>query len=186
MDGRFKPSPLWALALLGASVLGCGGSVGSALRDARSVSRVPSEFVVVYDDRSAVWGGNQITLAGDGSLSLRRRRPGMEVSDERSPDWQGQVSSEQVSALVSLLIEVRAWEQRYDSSGNEPLDASRARLRISVQGAQSEVWEWSNDLETNARLVRVKAYLERLVQAAGRVRTPVSEPEVEPGDGEDS
>lgn len=187
MDARPLSTALVA-ALIGASALsvGCGGSVASTLRDARSARQAPAGLVVVYDDRSAVWGGNQIAIAGDGALSLRRRRPGGEGGDDGPPDWAGAVGPEQVSSLVSLLVEVRAWEQHHDSSGNEPLDASRARLRISVEGGQSEIWEWSNDLETNARLVRIKTYLERLVQTAGRARTPVPQPEHGQGDGDDT
>ncbi len=41
-------------------------------------------------------------------------------------------------------------------------DESRASLTISAGGAESEIWEWYNDLDDNRRLSRIRDTMKRL------------------------
>jgi hypothetical protein len=67
-----------------------------------------------------------------------------------------------LSALVRLLVELEAWEQRTPPA--EPLpDESRATLTISVGGQTSAVWERYNDMAENARLSLVREKMRDLL-----------------------
>ncbi|MEM9188199.1 MAG: hypothetical protein AAGF12_03440 [Myxococcota bacterium] len=63
-----------------------------------------------------------------------------------------------VQSVLDLLVEVEAWRQR-DRDEPDRADRSKARLTIAAGSERSEVWEWSNDLESNRRLILVKRRL---------------------------
>lgn len=127
-----------------------------ALRAAAAGGEVPPDLQVVYDDMHGMHGGTTIRLSGDGTLTSRHMQRG--VLTERA----GRVPADSVRALVRLLVELQAWEQRTPPRPPVP-DESAAGLRIAAGGGQATIWEWFNEMGTNQRLSRVLGMLGRYV-----------------------
>jgi hypothetical protein len=127
-----------------------------ALRAAAAGGDVPPDFQVVYDDMHGMHGGTTIRLAGDGTLTSRHMQQG--VLTERA----GRVPADSVRALIGLLVELQAWEQRTPPRPPVP-DESAAGLRIRAGGEEARIWEWFNDMGTNQRLSRIMGMLGRFV-----------------------
>ena len=138
---------------------GCGSAVAGHVNNAADANRVPEDLVVTYDDHHPRWGGERITLAADGTLTIARFRPGEGggVPQELS----GTVPAQAVQQTIDLLASIEAWDQRVENERSR-LDDAKARLVIEVGGARSSIWEWANDLQSNGRIVRVKQQLEAL------------------------
>lgn len=164
--------------------LGCGGAVSSGLDDAHDARRAPPDLVVIYDEYEERWGGERIEVRGDGTLAMRRWQP-WEAREEGS-ESNARVSPDSIQRLVSLLVEIEAWDQETEREAR--LDDARARVEIELGGERTEIWEWSADLEATQRIVRVKRLLERMAEdavAASDEVPPEDEPPeiVEPADG---
>jgi hypothetical protein len=126
---------------------------------------VPPDFQVVYDDMHGMHGGTTIRLDADGSLTSRHMRQG-ELT-ERS----GRVPADSVRAVIGLLVELQAWEQRTPPRTPVP-DESAAGLRIVAGGGQARMWEWFNDMGTNQRLSRIMGMLGRFVSHSTAAPAP--------------
>jgi hypothetical protein len=142
--------------------MGCGGAVSSGLGDAHDARRAPPDLVVIYDEYEERWGGERIEVRGDGTLAMRRWQP-WEAREEGS-ESNARVSPDAVQRLVSLLVEIEAWDQETEREAR--LDDARARVEIELGGERTEIWEWSADLEATQRVVLVKRLLERLAEDA--------------------
>lgn len=153
-------SPLVALVtLLALASFGCGSSLPGDLRHAAQSDRVPSNLVVTYDDHDAERGGIRLVLRADRTLSASRWSPGQ--SEDAPTEWSGRVPPETLAALVDLLVQIEAWEQRTpDEEGR--LDDAKARLTVRVGRERASIWEWVTDMEATGRLVRIKQHLEAL------------------------
>lgn len=148
---------LAALAVLAGSVAACGSPMRDALRDQDDAARVPDGFELVYDDHSPHFGGQRITVRGDGAVWVQRYSPGLGGA-ETSTREAGRIEEARVLRLVEVLLEVEAWEQGV-ASLSEPLNDARATLDIRTASGSSSIWEWVEDLEEHDRIIRVKREL---------------------------
>lgn len=118
---------------------------------------LPHDFTVVYDDMHGLWGGVTITVRGDGSV-VRGERPMGAAAPQVT---QRRVGETALRALLRLLVELQAWEQR--TPERMPVaDESRATLTIWAGGGSSQIWERVNDMPANNHLIRIKAFMEQL------------------------
>jgi hypothetical protein len=127
----------------------------SALNEMLASQRVPADLSIIYDDMHGLWGGSTYTVQGDGSIEWQvrpRGAPAPTTSEKR-------ISERELLALVRLLVELSAWEQRTADRPPVP-DESRAYLTITLDGKLSRMWEWYNDMRANGRLIQVKGWLE--------------------------
>lgn len=136
-----------------------------ALRAAAGGGNVPPDFQVVYSDMHGMHGGATIQLSADGTLASQRMQQG--VLTERA----GRVPADSVRALIGLLVELQAWEQRTPRRPPVP-DESAAGLRIQSGGEEARIWEWFNDMGTNQRLSRIHGMLGRFVSHSTTVSAP--------------
>lgn len=104
-------------------------------------------FSVTYDDVHGLHGGLRLTIAGDGRVEQTAVRT--KVRGTR------QVAPSDLQRLVTMLRDLRAWEQRTPERAPVP-DESRSRLIIRTAGGETTIWEWYNDMPKNARIVRVR------------------------------
>lgn len=152
--------------------VGCASSTETPLRNAAGAGRVPKDLVVVYDDHGSVWGGQRVTVRGSGEITVERFAPrgeealaGAKAPDEKPSEvWKGAVEPKALKPLVETLVAIRAWEQRGDGPGPE-LDPARATLSVDVGRERSRIWEWTNDMPAIGRIAKVKAELDRLIEA---------------------
>lgn len=158
---------LVALLLLG--IAGCSASTEKPLRSAAQAGKVPRDLVVVYDDHDSVWGGERVTIRGSGALRVERFPPRGEPTKEGAAEkpseiWNASLAPERLTALVETLVAIRAWEQRGDGPGPE-LDPAKATLSVDVGRERSRIWEWTQDMPALGRIGRVKAEMDRLIEA---------------------
>jgi len=118
-----------------------------------------SDLYVEYDDMHAFHGGETLTVTGD-TLRARYLSRG-DVSPTQIEPPPITMTAQQVRALLQLLLEIEAWEQRVPEREAVP-DESAARLSVRVGTVESSIWEWYNDLSGNNRMVRVKQLLEEI------------------------
>lgn len=115
------------------------------------------EFTVVYNDMHSFHGGKTLSVNGD---TLRARYLLRQGAGRKQVDSSPSVlTSDQLHALVSLLLEIEVWEQRVPRR-EAVRDESIAGLRTTIGEAECGIWEWYNDLGGNDRMVRVKSMLE--------------------------
>ncbi|HEX8362048.1 MAG TPA: hypothetical protein VF613_18160 [Longimicrobium sp.] len=133
--------------------------VEQALRAMAAGGEIPADLVVSYSDMHGMHGGSTISLSGSGALQSEQ------VSQNGRTRRAGMVSSDSVRAIVQLLVELEAWEQRTPPRRPVP-DESAAGLTIRVAGQEARIWEWYNEMGANDRLSRVFA---RLVTHAARL-----------------
>jgi hypothetical protein len=109
---------------------------------------------IVYNDMHGLWGGVTITLSTSGAYELLERARGQMVPDlvHRT------ITIDQVQAVIRLLLETRAWEQQLLQRTPIP-DEVLATLTLKSGDAESTIWELYNNLERNARLIRVRKLL---------------------------
>lgn len=110
-----------------------------------------AELSVVYDDMHGLWGGQTISIAGNGAYERKERARG----DSAPVVTSGNVDQQQIQALATLLVDLAAWEQRVPERAPVP-DESRATLRIRVGTAEATIWEWYNDLPKNNRIAQIR------------------------------
>ena len=106
-----------------------------------------ASFSVTYDDLHGLHGGLLLSIHGDGRSEQKAVRT--EVRETR------RVSPADLQRLIALVRELQAWEQRTPERDPIP-DESRSRLTIRVDGAETTIWEWYNDMGKNARIGRVR------------------------------
>ena len=117
------------------------------------------ELQVEYNDMHAFHGGKTLLVKGD---TLRARFLLGEGTGRRQVEPPPvSLTADQMHGLVSVLLEIEAWDQRVPECEAVP-DESRAGLSISIGTTESRIWEWYNDLGGNNRIVRVKQLLEEI------------------------
>lgn len=162
------------LALVGPAA-GCAHPVEETLEAVKAADALPVPLTLVYDERSAVLGGQRIELARDGTMVRRRWRPGFapaldapetllgepeEEAGEADAVARATLPVEAVRKLAELLYALEAWEQEAAEDALGRVDDSRTRLVLRVDGGASTIWEYSQD---RARLQRLKLALEGLM-----------------------
>jgi hypothetical protein len=132
-----------------------------ALEDALAGRTELSTLSVTYDDVS-VFHGDGCALRLTGLELVVVEQLGREAkSTTRSVD------PDKVRALVRLLLDLEAWEQRTPDRLAIP-DETRARLHVACRNATSglwdsaDVWEWFGALRVNDRLQRVRDFMKTL------------------------
>ena len=130
-----------------------------ALRAAAGGGDVPPDFQVIYSDMHGMHGGTTIRLSADGTLASQHMQQG--VLTERA----GRVPADSVRAVIGLLVELQAWEQRTPPRTPVP-DESRAGLRLRAGGEEVRMWDWFNEMRTNQRLSRILGMLGRYAAQA--------------------
>lgn len=123
----------------------------------------PDELEVVYSDMHAFHGGETFTVKGN-VLSGRYLFPN-DVSPSQVEPPPITMTAQQLRALVQLLLEIEAWEQRAPER-EAVLDESAATLSIKIGSLESYIWEWYNDLSGANRIVRVQQLLEEFAGPA--------------------
>ena len=109
--------------------------------------KIPAnELEITYTDLHGLWGGLQITIHGSGKVEQKAVRTQASSSHD--------ITQEEMNQLVKLLIELEAWIQKVPERPPIP-DESRAYLRIRIGEANSEIWEWYNDMKENNHLIRI-------------------------------
>jgi hypothetical protein len=112
----------------------------------------PATLRITYSDIHALFGGQELSVRGTGSVEAKVVRQKAEPTHR--------LSSAQVRDLVKLLLQIEAWRQL--TPDRQPrLDESRARLTIEVGSNSSEIWEWYNDLAVNNRVIRARDHIRR-------------------------
>ncbi len=129
------------------------GVVERTLRAAAGGAEIPADLVVRYSDMHGMHGGTTISLTADGKVESRTVDPRTGLSERR-----GTIPPDSVRAVIQLLVELAAWEQRTPPRRPVP-DESAAGLTIRAGGEEARIWEWYNEMGTNARLSRVLARL---------------------------
>jgi hypothetical protein len=115
-------------------------------------------LLVTYSDLHGLWGGATMTLTGGGEYERTSRDPG-----GPTVVVQREVAAGRVAAIVRLLLEIEAWEQRVAERPPLP-DESRATLTLRCGAAESSIWERFNDLAQGQRLARVRDALAELAE----------------------
>ena len=175
--GRCDSGAAVVAALLVAPLWGCAASLATRLNTAAESGHIPAGLEVVYDDYHPLWGGLRIEVNAAGALDAHRWRPG-DGSDD-GERWAGRVSAAELDALLAVLVDIEAWAQRTEGPETR-IDEGRASLVVRLGGQSSRIWEWSNDLHANRRIIRIKDYLETW---AFRSQRPSARPSGPDGDG---
>lgn len=137
-------------------------AVEESLRTIASDGESLPELSVTYSDMHGLWGGVTISVRGKGTYECTQRLTGAGAAEV----VRGAIDPQLVRNLASLLVELRAWEQYTPERAPVP-DESRATLTVRVANEEVPIWEWYNDLEKNARLVRIR---DRMVAMGEQVR----------------
>lgn len=117
--------------------------------------QVPADLKITYSDLHGLRGGSTITIQGDGSVEYQATN---------------QIDERELAALLSLLLEVTAWEQTSESPS--VADETSASLRISVGEHLSSVWERFDELQTSNRLVRIRTRMQQLAKQRSTMPAP--------------
>ena len=125
------------------------GVVERTLRAAAGGAEIPADLVVRYSDMHGMHGGTTISLTAHGTVQSTTVDPRTGPSERR-----GTIPPDSVRAVIQLLVELAAWEQRTPPRPPVP-DESASGLTIRAGGGEVHIWEWYNDMGTNARLIRV-------------------------------
>ena len=126
----------------------------------RALSDPGTALELVYDDTHGLWGGTRFQLEAGGTLTRTE-----------TPRGRGEpvvctvaLEPQDLQELTTLLRSVEVWEQRAEARTPLP-DESKATLTVTVDGHETQLWEWFNDLAANDRLARVKGWLDGKVGA---------------------
>jgi hypothetical protein len=126
------------------------GGVENALRAVAAGNAAPADLSITYDDMHGLWGGQTIVASGSGAYERRERGRGASTPTVIT----GTLDRQQIQELASLLVDLKAWEQRVPERAPVP-DESRATLKIRVGTTEVAIWEWYNDLPKNDRITRI-------------------------------
>jgi hypothetical protein len=106
-----------------------------------------SKFSMTYSDLHGFHGGIAITI--DGSGKVTQSAVGEPLGKPRD------VAQEELVKLVTLLCELRAWEQ-WAADRPPELDESQAWIGMSYDGVHLRTWEWYNDMPRWQRIMRIR------------------------------
>lgn len=131
--------------------------IESALRAVADGNAASADFTIVYNDMHGLYGGETITVNGDGTLQgVWQLRPG----DVRS-EYAGTVSPTSLRELAALLLDLHAWRQDVPEGVFVP-DTVFAYCRIYVGTETTDIWELRGQLD---RLGQIRRAMEALVPA---------------------
>ena len=147
-----RKTVMWVTAVLLAWF--CSGytkdsaAVKVALKELSASKGKLENLSVVYDDLHCLHGGLSLEIRGNGTVLQEAVR--QEVSPPKKT-----IDKTGLMALVNILVEQEAWEQRIPKRDSRPYE-SRAKLTI-IHGKDSTViWEWYNDMEANQRVIKIR------------------------------
>lgn len=129
--------------------------IEAGLRAVADGSIANTDFTLVYDDMHGLYGGETITLNGDGTLQAVWQRPGNVRSE-----YAGTVSAASLRDLATLLVAQRAWRHEIPERTYLP-DTVFARVRLRFGAASSHAWE----VQGQPRLGEIRRAMEALVPA---------------------
>jgi hypothetical protein len=116
--------------------------------------RASQNLTIVYSDMHGLWGGVIITMSTSGAYELLERPRDVIVPNLMRKT----VTPAHVQEVLRLLHETRAWEQQMLQRTPLP-DEARATLTLKMGAVETSIWELYNNLERNARLIRVRRLL---------------------------
>jgi hypothetical protein len=129
-------------------------------------------LTIMYSDMHGLWGGVTVTLSTSGAYERLERARGAIVPDM----MRRTVTPAYVQEVLLLLREIRAWEQQPLQRAPMP-DEVLATLTLKSGDVESSIWELYNNLEKNARLVRVRRLLLDLAKVHPQQETPTHQAE---------
>lgn len=129
--------------------------IDTILKEIASGARDRLPLSVTYSDIHGLFGGTSLTIQGNGEVQQRVVTPSGKACETKK------VTAEQLSNLVSLLVQQQAWEQREPERAPNP-DESRVSLNISYEGVAGTIWEWYNDAQSNQRISVISAYMQQI------------------------
>lgn len=150
------PVPATAQAQTAAPALSCaaGGSssVEGVLRAVVGGEPVPAGFSLTYTEARPPQGSLRLSVHADGTVEQRA------VGEPARPP--GQVTPWEWRKLAARLVLGKLWQQRTpapDKAAPDKAapDAGRTTLTLRCGDHVSEVWEWTDELVGNGRLIRV-------------------------------
>ncbi|MDJ0763775.1 MAG: hypothetical protein QNJ97_12405 [Myxococcota bacterium] len=114
----------------------------------------PGHLSISYDALHELHGGIRLSVAGTGAIAQEAKFPG--GASAGTPKQQ--VSAADLRALVQLLLDLEAWEQRI---AERPLlaDESTVKLNINTASGASSIWEFYNDMKQVQRIERIRVLL---------------------------
>lgn len=128
------------------------GTVKLALVSFQEGRLEPGALLITYSDLHPLHGGLELTI--DGSGNVQQQALNEEVKEAKN------LNLEEVMQLVTLLIELEAWQQTVPEREPVP-DESRAILRIEAGDSESQIWEWYNDMSGNDRMIRIREMMKQ-------------------------
>lgn len=118
----------------------------------------PADLEIHYRAVHPLHGGTEVEIHGDGmAIRTTHRRGGHQAAIKQTT-----LEEAQVLALIELLVQVEAWEQRLPERAAVP-DEGRASLEIRLGERRAGFWEWYNEMGEHDRLLRVSALMTELV-----------------------
>ncbi len=112
-----------------------------------AAQKVPADLKITYSDVHKPGGWSEITIRGDGTVEGKSTN---------------QIDELELLALISLLVEVTAWEETQEIP-HAP-DQTSASLEISVSEHLSRVWERFDELQTSNRLMQIRTRMQQLAR----------------------
>jgi len=128
------------------------GSVVEALNAYQEGHLEPRDLLITYSDLHAFHGGLEIVVDGLGHVQQVALR-----EEVKEP---GDLTREEMTQLINLIIELEAWKQIVPERTPLP-DESRAILRIQAGESESQMWEWYNDMFGNNRLIQIREIMKQ-------------------------
>ena len=151
---------LTAALLLHAAWAGYEHPIEQALAEAIRADAPSASLTLVFDDVHPLYGGPLFQLVEDGTLT----RTDVQRYEQPPVVSRTHLDGDDKTALLAMLMGLEIWEQRVPDriaiSGE-----SRAYLGLRLDGAESSIWEWANDLPDNKRLVQVQRWLDAQLPA---------------------
>ena len=120
-----------------------------------AAQKVPADLKITYSDLHKPGGWSEITIRGDGSVEGKSTN---------------RIGERELLALISLLIEVTAWEETQEIP-HAP-DQTSASLEISVREHLSRVWERFDELQTSNRLMQIRTRMQQLARQRSTMPPP--------------
>jgi hypothetical protein len=121
-----------------------------------TAQKVPADLKITYSDLHKPEGWSEITIRSDGSVEGKSTN---------------RIGERELLALISLLIEVTAWEETQEIP-HAP-DQTSASLEISVREHLSRVWERFNELQTSNRLMQIRTRMQQLARQRSTMPLPL-------------
>lgn len=113
-----------------------------------------SPLQVTYDDRHGLHGGLYLAIAGDGLVTQEAVR--VRAGSPR------RVTNTELRALVALLVQLEAWQQREIAPRQLLPDTSFSRLTIAYAEHTSTIWEDYNQLAKLNRIAQVRTLMQQI------------------------